>query len=72
MTNSNLQENNYINYVGSNVTVVRGYTDRLMQFFPNALNVRLRMPIDFDQNPREWLKKVIFGGVNLLLENVFA
>jgi len=46
------------NFFGSGYSVVKGYTDRLMHLFPNVLNVRIRMPITADLNPRNFITKI--------------
>lgn len=46
------------NFFGSAYSVVKGYTDRLMHLFPNVLNVRIRMPITADLNPRNFITKI--------------
>ena len=46
------------NFFGSGYSVVKGYTDRLMHMFPNVLNVRIRMPITSDLNPRNFITKI--------------
>jgi 3,5-epimerase/4-reductase len=47
------------NFFGSSYSVVKGYTDQLMQFFDNVLNVRIRMPISSDTSPRNFLMKML-------------
>lgn len=46
------------NFFGSGYSVVKGYTDRLLHMFPNVLNVRIRMPITGDLNPRNFITKI--------------
>lgn len=47
------------NFFGSSYSVVKGYTDQLMHhLFPNALNVRIRMPITADWHPRNFITKI--------------
>jgi len=46
------------NFFGSGYSIVKGYTDRLMHMFPNVLNVRIRMPITSDLNPRNFITKI--------------
>jgi 3,5-epimerase/4-reductase len=46
------------NFFGSAYSVVKGYTDRLMHLFPKVLNVRIRMPITADKNPRNFITKI--------------
>ena len=48
------------NFFGSSYSIVKGYTDRLMQtiFETTALNVRIRMPITDEINPRNFITKI--------------
>ena len=46
------------NYFGSSYSVVKGYTDRLMHCYKNVLNVRMRLPITSDMNPRNLITKL--------------
>lgn len=49
------------NFVGSSYSVVKGSTDRLLHLPPlcdAVLNVRIRMPITADANPRNFLTKI--------------
>jgi 3,5-epimerase/4-reductase len=48
------------NFFGSSYSIVKGYTDRLMQtmFDTTALNVRIRMPITDEINPRNFITKI--------------
>ena len=48
------------NFFGSSYSIVKGYTDRLMQTIYNdsALNVRIRMPITDEINPRNFITKI--------------
>ena len=47
------------NFFGSSYSVVKGYTDRLMNMFDNVLNVRIRMPISSDASERNFLMKIL-------------
>lgn len=47
------------NFFGSSYSTVKGFTDRMMKFFPNILNVRIRMPITADKSPRNFITKII-------------
>jgi 3,5-epimerase/4-reductase len=51
-------EDSVPNFFGSGYSVVKGYTDRLLHMFPNVLNVRIRMPITGDLNPRNFITKI--------------
>jgi len=35
-----------------------GYTDHLMHLFDNVLNLRIRMPITSENNPRNFITKI--------------
>ena len=52
-------EEDHPNFFGSSYSTVKGYTDRLMHLFPNVLNVRIRMPITADYNPRNFITKIL-------------
>jgi len=48
------------NFFGSSYSIVKGYTDRLMHIFDkNVLNLRIRMPITGEENPRNFITKII-------------
>jgi dTDP-4-dehydrorhamnose reductase len=51
-------ESDVPNFFGSSYSIVKGYTDRLLHLFPNVLNVRIRMPITSDKNPRNFITKI--------------
>jgi dTDP-glucose 4,6-dehydratase/UDP-glucose 4,6-dehydratase len=54
------QEDDLPNFWGSSYSSVKGFTDRLMHFFPHVLNLRIRMPINEDLDcPRNFLAKII-------------
>ncbi|NBO50115.1 MAG: hypothetical protein EBU80_10415 [Chitinophagia bacterium] len=45
-------------FFGSSYSIVKGFTDRLMRFYPTTLNLRIRMPIvDYD-HPRNFITKI--------------
>lgn len=46
------------NFFGSSYSIVKGYTDRLMNFFDNVLTLRIRMPITSSVNPRNFITKI--------------
>lgn len=52
------KESNVPNFCGNNYSVVKGFTDRLVPTFTNTLNVRIRLPFNDDDSPRNLLKKV--------------
>jgi dTDP-4-dehydrorhamnose reductase len=45
------------NFFGSGYSTVKGFTDRLMNFF-NVLNLRIRMPIIGKHHPRNFITKI--------------
>jgi dTDP-4-dehydrorhamnose reductase len=47
------------NFFGSGYSTVKGYTDRLMHLFDNVLNMRIRMPITGEMNPRNFITKIV-------------
>ena len=47
------------NFFGSAYSTVKGFTDRLMGAYPEVLNVRIRMPIHSQDNPRNFITKII-------------
>jgi len=60
-----LEENGFTedslpNFFGSSYSVVKGFTDRLMhQYEDNVLNLRIRMPITGEKNPRNFITKIV-------------
>jgi dTDP-glucose 4,6-dehydratase len=46
------------NFFGSGYSVVKGFTDQMMNLFPNVLNLRIRMPITGIPNPRNFITKI--------------
>jgi 3,5-epimerase/4-reductase len=50
-------ENDTPNYFGSGYSVVKGFTDNLMKNF-SVLNLRIRMPITFQPNARNFITKI--------------
>ena len=58
-TKSSYNEDALPDFFGSSYSVVKGYTDRLMHNFNDSvLNVRIRMPITSDYNPRNFITKI--------------
>jgi UDP-glucose 4,6-dehydratase len=48
------------NFTGSKYSVVKGFTDQLMHLLHDScLNVRIRMPISSQDNPRNFITKII-------------
>ena len=46
------------NFFGSGYSIVKGFTDQMMELFPNVLNLRIRMPITGIPNPRNFITKI--------------
>ena len=52
-------ESSLPNFFGSSYSIVKGFTDRLMhQLDSHVLNLRIRMPIVGEQNPRNFITKI--------------
>jgi dTDP-glucose 4,6-dehydratase len=48
------------NFFGSSYSVVKGYTDQLMQLYEDkVLNLRIRMPITGEKNGRNFITKIV-------------
>lgn len=47
------------NFFGSSYSVVKGFTDRMMHMYRGTLNVRIRMPINADRHPRNFITKIV-------------
>lgn len=48
------------NFFGSSYSIVKGFTDMLMhQLESNTLNLRIRMPITSENNPRNFITKIV-------------
>ncbi len=53
------KEDSLPNFVGSSYSIVKGFTDRLLHSFEqNVLNLRIRMPITCENNPRNFITKI--------------
>jgi dTDP-glucose 4,6-dehydratase len=56
---SGFDEDALPNFFGSSYSVVKGFTDRLMHMYnKNVLNLRIRMPITGEINPRSFVTKI--------------
>ena len=54
------REDDSPNFFGSSYSVVKGFTDRLMHMYEdNVLNLRIRMPITGEKNPRNFITKIV-------------
>lgn len=47
------------NFTGSAYSIVKGFTDRLITHYDNALNLRIRMPITNKDSPRNFVSKIL-------------
>ena len=48
------------NFFGSEYSVVKGFTDQIMSLYESTtLNVRIRMPITAEPNPRDFITKIL-------------
>lgn len=57
---SNYTEDAQPDFFGSSYSIVKGFTDRLAHILPNnILNLRIRMPITAEQNPRNFITKIV-------------
>jgi len=55
--NKNFTEEDIPNFYGSNYSIVKGFTDMLMKQ-TNCLQLRIRMPISGEMNPRNFITKI--------------
>ncbi len=51
-------ENDIPDFFGSSYSTVKGFTDRLMRFYSNVLNLRIRMPIVDFHHSRNFITKI--------------
>jgi dTDP-glucose 4,6-dehydratase len=52
-------EDSYPNFFGSSYSIIKGFTDQLMQLYPDTvLNLRIRMPITGEKNLRNFITKI--------------
>jgi len=48
------------NFFGSSYSIVKGFTDKIMKLYEkNVLNLRIRMPITGENNPRNFITKIV-------------
>ena len=58
--NCGFTEQDRPNFFGSSYSVVKGFTDRLMNLYKDSvLNLRVRMPITAEENSRNFITKII-------------
>ena len=53
------REEDLPNFFGSSYSIVKGFTDRIMNISSNVLNLRIRMPITNINHPRNFITKII-------------
>lgn len=58
-TTTTYLESDNPDFFGSSYSIVKGFTDRLMRFYPNTLNLRIRMPIVHYNHPRNFITKIV-------------
>lgn len=51
-------ENDLPDFFGSSYSIVKGFTDRIMDRMPDCLNLRIRMPITGSVNGRNFITKI--------------
>jgi 3,5-epimerase/4-reductase len=56
--NLTFKENSLPNFFGSNYSIVKGFTDRLLNSQKGVLNIRIRMPISSVPNERNFITKI--------------
>lgn len=47
------------NFFGSSYSIVKGYTDKEIRKYKTSLNLRIRMPISYSQNSRNFINKIV-------------
>lgn len=52
------REEDLPNFYGSSYSIVKGFTDRIMNISSNVLNLRIRMPITNINHPRNFITKI--------------
>jgi dTDP-glucose 4,6-dehydratase len=53
-------ESSLPNFFGSSYSIVKGFTDQLMSLYnEHVLNLRIRMPITDEKNPRNFITKIV-------------
>jgi nucleoside-diphosphate-sugar epimerase len=58
--NCGFTEQDKPNFFGSSYSIVKGFTDRLMNLYKDSvLNLRIRMPITGEENSRNFITKII-------------
>lgn len=58
--NTGFTESSVPNFFGSSYSIVKGFTDQLMNILPkHVLQLRIRMPIVGEKNPRNFITKIL-------------
>jgi dTDP-4-dehydrorhamnose reductase len=57
-TDKKYTEQDHPDFFGSQYSTVKGYTDQIIGELPNVLNLRIRMPITSDWNPKNFVTKI--------------
>jgi 3,5-epimerase/4-reductase len=52
-------ENDKPNFFGSSYSIMKGYTDQEIKNYSNTLNLRIRMPISYESNERNFIDKIV-------------
>jgi len=47
------------NFFGSSYSIMKGYTDQEIRNYRNTLNLRIRMPISYESNERNFIDKIV-------------
>uniref|UniRef100_A0A158PBF2 RmlD_sub_bind domain-containing protein n=1 Tax=Angiostrongylus cantonensis TaxID=6313 RepID=A0A158PBF2_ANGCA len=47
------------NFIGNSYSVVKGFTDRLLRHFPNTLQCRIRLPVNYETDTRNLVAKLM-------------
>lgn len=58
ITEKSYLETDNPDFFGSSYSIVKGFTDKLMKFYPTTLNLRIRMPIVDFHHPRNFITKI--------------
>jgi len=51
-------ENQPPNFFGSSYSIIKGYTDKEIRNYKTSLNLRIRMPISYENNERNFINKI--------------
>jgi len=56
---NNFKESDILNFKDSKYSLIKGYTDQIINLLPNSLNLRLRLPIDNIHSPKNLITKLL-------------